>query len=408
MRSLIFILLLIRVSPTFTQSQGNQLYQWLSDNRDAVIITGHRGGYYPEFPENSISLFRYISEHFAEKPFMIETDIRKDKNNKLWLLHDATLDRTTTGTGEIAALTSNEITALKLKDQQGKPTHEAIPSFEQLLHFIKGNKSAYIMLDIKDDIIDQVTNMIKAHRLQNKCLILTFTPDNFQKALNSTKESIVSTLITSEQEWEAVSKLNIPRYRLAAYVTKETDPFLILKIKSSGMAVVSDPRELWSGENKVYEADFYLNWQRKLQSNILVTDFPIEVSEILKKTSAQNSVKQKVLDIHHKKFRWMEQMQTDSLAMLLDDDVYYIHSNGWKESKDEVIHNLNSGKLRYISVEVQEADVRVNASTAVVTGKGIFNVSMEGKPLEIKLYYTEVYSVLPEGIRLLSRHACKI
>jgi glycerophosphoryl diester phosphodiesterase len=407
MKNLIFILLLIRINPSYAQSANIPLYQWLDANQEKVIIAGHRGGYYPVYPENSLSLFKHIIGNVETFPIIFECDIREDKDGKLWLMHDATLERTTTGTGTIAVLSSKETAAVRLKNQNGTPTNEAIPSFEQLLNFIK-DKSVYLMLDIKDDIMDKVADQIKAYGAENKCLILTFTPDNLRKALNLFQESLVSTLITSEKDWEAVSKLNASPNKLSAYVTQATDPALILKIKSSGVAVLSDPRELRSGVHKVHDADFYLKWQQQLQSNILVTDFPIEVSELLRKAIEQDSVIKKVLNLHHKKFRWMEQMHTDSLAMLLDDDVYYIHSNGWKESKEEVIKNIQSGKLRYINVDVQEADVRFKESTAVVTGKGIFNVSMEGKPLEINLYYTEVYAILPEGIKLLSRHACKI
>jgi uncharacterized protein (AIM24 family) len=45
--------------------------------------------------------------------------------------------------------------------------------------------------------------------------------------------------------------------------------------------------------------------------------------------------------------------------------------------------------------------------TAVVTGKGTFYVTMEGKPYEFNLFYTEVYVISDSGIKLISRHACK-
>ncbi|MFZ1526372.1 MAG: nuclear transport factor 2 family protein, partial [Saprospiraceae bacterium] len=85
-----------------------------------------------------------------------------------------------------------------------------------------------------------------------------------------------------------------------------------------------------------------------------------------------------------------------------------IHSNGWKESKAEVIANILSGKLTYNDVKVHESAVRIVDNTAVVTGKGTFYVSLEGKPSEFHLFYTEVYVMTESGIRLISRHACKI
>jgi hypothetical protein len=111
--------------------------------------------------------------------------------------------------------------------------------------------------------------------------------------------------------------------------------------------------------------------------------------------------------IHLKKFKWFASQQFDSLTTLLHEDVHYIHSNGWKESKAEVIANIKSGKLTYTDVKVHESNVRVIDQTGVVTGKGTFYVSMDGKPYAFDLYYTEVYVVTDEGIKLISRHACK-
>jgi Domain of unknown function (DUF4440) len=120
-----------------------------------------------------------------------------------------------------------------------------------------------------------------------------------------------------------------------------------------------------------------------------------------------NDLKVKIKDLHLKKFTWLADKQFDSLSTLLHDDVFYIHSNGWQESKSEVIENIKSGKLNYSDVKVHESHVRVMDKTAVVTGKGTFSVIMEGKPYEFNLFYTEVYVISDSGIKLISRHACK-
>jgi Domain of unknown function (DUF4440) len=120
-----------------------------------------------------------------------------------------------------------------------------------------------------------------------------------------------------------------------------------------------------------------------------------------------NDIKAKIKDLHLKKFKWFASQQFDSLTTLLHDDVFYIHSNGWQESKSEVIENIKSGKLNYSDVKVHESHVRVMDKTAVVTGKGTFYVIMEGKPYEFNLFYTEVYVISDSGIKLISRHACK-
>ena len=113
-------------------------------------------------------------------------------------------------------------------------------------------------------------------------------------------------------------------------------------------------------------------------------------------------------DVHLAKFRWMELQQLDSLSAFLHPDLKYIHSNGWIESKDDVLKDLQSGKLVYLKVQVQEAQVRQIAQTAIVTGKGNFKVVMDGKSLDINLLYTEVYVKQKKQWLLISRHANRL
>ncbi len=115
-----------------------------------------------------------------------------------------------------------------------------------------------------------------------------------------------------------------------------------------------------------------------------------------------------IVKLHQKKFDWMIKKQYDSLKQVLDDRLVYIHSNGWTESKQEVIADIQSGKLNYTNVKLTESSARIFQKAAIVNGKGFFSVLMDGKPLTIQLYYTEVYVKKKSGWMLVSRHANKI
>lgn len=123
--------------------------------------------------------------------------------------------------------------------------------------------------------------------------------------------------------------------------------------------------------------------------------------------NVKDSLEEGIKRLHLKKFTWMIDKQLDSLNSLLHDEVHYIHSNGWKEDKAEVLANLLSGKLTYNQVEVHECQARMVDQTAVVTGKATFYVTMEGTSNAFNLYYTEVYVRDQNRFKLLSRHACK-
>lgn len=115
-----------------------------------------------------------------------------------------------------------------------------------------------------------------------------------------------------------------------------------------------------------------------------------------------------ILALHEEKFRWMMERDTGRLGALVADDVVYVHSNGWHEHREEMMHNIGSGRLRYHDVQVQEARVRSYGDTRVVNGRGRFEVSLEDNHWILILDYTEVYILSDEGWKLVSRHACRV
>jgi len=72
------------------------------------IITGHRGALGTE-PENTLRSFRRAVADGCDE---IELDLRVTVDGELVILHDATVDRTTSGSGEVAALSFDRVRSL--------------------------------------------------------------------------------------------------------------------------------------------------------------------------------------------------------------------------------------------------------------------------------------------------------
>jgi glycerophosphoryl diester phosphodiesterase len=73
-----------------------------------VIITGHRGALGTE-PENTLRSFRRAVAAGCDE---IELDLRVTSDDALVVMHDATVDRTTSGSGEVASLSYDEVRSL--------------------------------------------------------------------------------------------------------------------------------------------------------------------------------------------------------------------------------------------------------------------------------------------------------
>ena len=79
---------------------------WLREYRPLSVA--HRG-HSIAYPENTLEAYRKAIELGVE---MIECDVNITRDGKLVMIHDSTLDRTTTGTGRVSASTWEEIQQL--------------------------------------------------------------------------------------------------------------------------------------------------------------------------------------------------------------------------------------------------------------------------------------------------------
>ncbi|MGE5357938.1 MAG: glycerophosphodiester phosphodiesterase family protein, partial [Bacteroidales bacterium] len=83
---------------------------------DLALVAAHRGQPDQGAAENALSSFR--ASLAAGVPFL-EIDIATTRDGQLALMHDDTLDRTTTGAGKVGDHTWAEIQAVKLKTPAG-------------------------------------------------------------------------------------------------------------------------------------------------------------------------------------------------------------------------------------------------------------------------------------------------
>lgn len=110
----------------------------------AAIVSAHRGGPSAGYPENAIETFLHVLD---QVPALLEVDVRQSRDGSLVLMHDDTVDRTTTGSGLVADLTLAELKALRLLDNEGRETDFQIPTLNEALSAIGGR--TILQLDVK-------------------------------------------------------------------------------------------------------------------------------------------------------------------------------------------------------------------------------------------------------------------
>lgn len=134
------------------------------------IVAAHRGGPMNGFPENCIETFENA---LAYAPCLIECDVARSKDSVLVMMHDRTLDRTTTGEGEVGNYTLDELKKLKLKDNQGNITPYQIPTLAEALDWARDK--AIIELDIKKPVTpEEIVRIIREKQAENFTIVITY------------------------------------------------------------------------------------------------------------------------------------------------------------------------------------------------------------------------------------------
>lgn len=245
-------------------------------------IAGHRGGYYYEHPESSLPLFGSIARKFKGDTIIVEVDLRKSKNGTIYIMHDETVDRTTNGKGKTDQLEDTYLNSLYLKKENGQITRERIPTFNDVLTFIK-KKNINLMLDIKTPIHTEAYELVKKHQLESRMMTLTFNMDLTRKVAALSGKVLLSALIESENDWLQFKEVALPATKKVAYINHKTPASVIQELRKNQIKVMADVSEALRNSGKPLENNGYQNKVGNNYLDILITDFPIEARNALLK-----------------------------------------------------------------------------------------------------------------------------
>ena len=109
-------------------------------------VGGHRGAS-AVAPENTYAAFE---QAIADRGEYTETDIRATSDGALVLMHDATLDRTTSGAGPVSAITLDELRKLDAGSWFGEAFRgERIPELPEFLTWIEARAPFGAAIEVK-------------------------------------------------------------------------------------------------------------------------------------------------------------------------------------------------------------------------------------------------------------------
>ena len=152
--------------------------QLLTCDESSVIVVAHRADW-RNYPENSLEAIQSAIDMGVD---MLEIDVQRTKDGVLMLMHDHNLDRTTTGTGNVADTNWEDIAKLNLKDYQGNVTAYKVPKLEDALLMCKDR--IMINLDKADRYFDEVFALLEKTGTTNLIVMKGGQPANEVKLVD--------------------------------------------------------------------------------------------------------------------------------------------------------------------------------------------------------------------------------
>jgi len=138
------------------QNRAEMLRDMLYNSKNYCMVVAHRGDW-RYAPENSLQAFQNCIDMGVD---MVELDLKMTKDSVLVLMHDWTLDRTTTAKGYPADYTFEELRSNhKLKNSHSGPTRQDIPTLEEALNLCKGK--ILINIDKGYDYFKEVCELLE-------------------------------------------------------------------------------------------------------------------------------------------------------------------------------------------------------------------------------------------------------
>jgi glycerophosphoryl diester phosphodiesterase len=181
--------------------------------QQATLLQAHRAGDRSGAAENSLGA---IEASIADGAVFIEIDVAQTADGVLVLLHDRTLERTTTGGGRVRDIPAEDFKRLRLKDLNGRTLAEAPPTLAAALDALDGRAIAHI--DLKGVDIATIAQAIKAADAIDRSIVITYSIDDAIELNRALPELMFSVGIDEPADLERLERAGVDLSRVQAWL----------------------------------------------------------------------------------------------------------------------------------------------------------------------------------------------
>lgn len=190
----------------------NRFFECL-EAEGVALVSAHRGGPAPGLPENAVETF---AATLSQAPALLEADVATSSDGVLFLLHDDTLDRTTSGAGLAAETPWRTIRGLSLKDNDGRATAYSPPKFEDALAFTKSR--TILQVDFKKSTrFEAVIDEIVRQGAEDRVILIAYTMAQAQRLHQLAPGMMISLSLSTQTDLNRAVAAGVPADRLLGF-----------------------------------------------------------------------------------------------------------------------------------------------------------------------------------------------
>lgn len=245
----------------------------LNSSANTVLVASHRATH-NNFPENSIPA---IKESIRLGVDILEIDVKVTTDGVPVLMHDGTVNRTTTGKGKLEEMSFEQLNQFFLVDK-GVITNYKIPTLEETLLLAKGH--ILVDLDLKTDKLGPILEVIKKTKTED--IVLFFDDDYNSLSFFDRKNKDFMMMPRAHSLAEADSAIALFKPEVVHIDFSFYTPEVISTIKKHKARVwinALGPADMAIRNGKEEEA---LSQLLKNGANIIQTDEPERLLKLLK------------------------------------------------------------------------------------------------------------------------------
>lgn len=288
-------------SPRFASAK--EMLDWMKQpTDDYVMVVAHRG-YWRSAPENSLLA---VENSVKVGIDIVEIDVRKTKDGHLVVIHDHSLNRTTTGKGTISELNLDSVKNVFLKNGVGAATHYRVPTLKEMMEYVSGQNllvnldKCWVYLPEAYEVLKETNTIDQAlfkgseplaalrekhgHLMDSIHYMPMVWPQNYNIYTNNVSEEPVSYVDEFLQNFDPIG--------FEVIFDREDSPVIptIQKMRDQSRAVWVNT--LWaelcaghSDERAYHDPDEHWGWVVRNGANIIQSDRPVSLLNYLKSKS---------------------------------------------------------------------------------------------------------------------------